>query len=765
MQRTAPALPVARSPKVMAVAVFSVAFLFYAFVYIAIMKGNEPFPKYPDFARQVLAQTAARERIVDFSPLYLGVHLAARSIAGDPSNAVVWTQLLLTAASAAFLFVLIRPLFGSAAALAGAALFIASPAVVTHASLFEPEAFLVFFILGFLACVMRPSVRMALAAGVFMGCALWTRLNLAPVVCVVPLFFALDRRNNRRWVRRSLLFLAPALSALLLLSARNYQASGEFSPTVMNPGFVFYDGNNPGSYGHTVTYPPVITAVIGEFEREVDPPHAIYRLLPRRITGKALSTADANAYWAGKAFAYLRDHPAAWCKTAIRKVLFALHTVRWHDTFAAMENDRAARALPLVPFGGVTALALVGVVLTLGVWRRLLVVYAVVICQMAVMLATYASERQRVAIVAVVVLFAAAALTFFFSGTVRMRRRVAAGGAAFLFFLLFFFKTGEMRDIEHQRERFDSWQRLMFEARIMRDRGALVTASDKNAAAHAMAPYIEETRLWGLAFPGTTFEARTLEIAESFRSAHERLSGAYDRVPLYLANNDPDSAIKLLDVAINDRHPIRRVFSQPSEPLYYRALVALRSNRPAAAREYLDRGLKQSPGDPWLLSLRAAASGDNRFRALITRYYSEVDAAYFMGRAYYALERFSEAAGSFSYLTEKLPEYRDGLVYHALALGRSGEIEPAVRLIREALRRRPEPLFREADLLAIAQRHAQMHPDDVAAQELCGDLLKSFGRYDEALAIYHALEEKEPSRASVRLSIDWLARAAGAYAR
>jgi tetratricopeptide (TPR) repeat protein len=344
-----------------------------------------------------------------------------------------------------------------------------------------------------------------------------------------------------------------------------------------------------------------------------------------------------------------------------------------------------------------------------------------------------------------------------------LRRKLMVGVVAGLLAPLFIVKTDTIRDMEHQQKRFASWQQFNFEARVMRDRGALMSASDMNAAAFVMAPYIEESRLNGLAYPGKTFLSRALEMADSVGGDTTGCSQAYDRALLYFADEDYLQAERLLNGCVDRGFPISRVYAEPSEPLYYLARIALARGDSLGALRYLSRALQRSPGDPWALSYLSALTGNPAYNALVARYFSDVDAAFFAGKAFMATRRYKEASDSFLKVTRIVPEYRDGLLYLGIAQGQSGDTDSAIRSIMTALQRQPEPLWGEQAVLSIARRHAELHSNDEHAVAFLAAVLNAFGHYDEARTLYEGLLKRNTSITGIERQIEWLQEAGRSY--
>jgi tetratricopeptide (TPR) repeat protein len=406
------------------------------------------FSKYPLAALQALHGGPPPERLVDFSPLYLALHGAAVRFLADSFAGMLWLHAACIGLAASFVFLALRRVAPLPVALAGALALGLERSVVVHGFLFEPEPLLLLFVAAWLCFALSRGPGAAAGAGAALGLALLTRPSLLALAAVVPALAVLPGARTRRATLVTGLALAPVAGALLLLSLRNHQASGSWTPVVMNPGTVFFDGNNPLGPGHVAAYPPVVRDLAASFPGESDFEHAAYRLLARRDTGRGLSVAGVNAFWAGKAGRYLLDEPRAALGRLARKALFAFHAYRWNDLQGAfaVEWVLARRRVPATPLALLSALALAGVAIGLPRWRELLPAYALLAAQVAVLLASYASARQRIALLPAVCFFAALAATRVAGG---WRRTLTAGAAVVLLAVALGRETGLMREHRH----------------------------------------------------------------------------------------------------------------------------------------------------------------------------------------------------------------------------------------------------------------------------------------------------------------------------
>jgi hypothetical protein len=455
---------------------------FYSILHYTTFQQNKPiFNKYPAFAYQYVHSGINDERLADFSPLYLWLHVFAQKCLSNPKEVILWFQLILMAGAAVLLFLLLRFYFSNWIAFAGTLAFIINPSIIVYSGIFEPEVLLIFFLLAFFVSLIQKSRFWTCISGVAFSLILLLRLNLLPVVFIVPLFFYLNGARNKILFQRIILFTVPVIFTLMLLTARNYSITGTFSPAIMNPGCVFFEGNNPNANGWHVVYPPMVQSVAIEIPHEVDRGHIAYRLISRRISGKPLSVAEVNSYWAGKAFNFITDHPVYWGKLVLRKLYAVFNSIRLHDIDQVNANDHTLQKsnIPAIPFGLISAMAIIGLFLSLRFWRERMVLYAVFICQICVMLITYASDRQRISIVALFIFFAASLLYELTGKNLSVKQKITAIIAVLILFTFFSLKDDRIKEDLYLRDHVEQAHKLMIGAQRDRKEGRLPQASQK----------------------------------------------------------------------------------------------------------------------------------------------------------------------------------------------------------------------------------------------------------------------------------------------
>jgi tetratricopeptide (TPR) repeat protein len=756
-----------RSKKIILPSVFLITLLFHSILYYAVFIKNTPFfNKYPGFASQCLHSTTNNQRLIDFSPLYLWVNIAVQKFFRHPAEILLWMQFILVSGSSVLLFLLLKRFFTTWIALIGVLLFVINRSVTVYTCVFEPEVLLIFFILAFFVLLLKKSPIFTFLSGICFSLILILRLNLFPVVFIVPLYFYLMRDPKKIVLQRIILFVSPVILALFLLSARNYVTLGTFSPTTMNPGTVFYDGNNPNANGWHVVYPPMVENIAIEIPDELDRGHIAYRHIARRINGSAMSISDVNSFWAGKALNFIIDHPLYWCKLVLRKLYAVFNSIRFHDISQVSANDRSIQnsVIPTIPFSLISAMAIIGLILSLRFWRERLVFYAVFLCQICVMILTYSSDRQRLSIIALFIFFASAMLYELTSKTFTIKQKSIAVTAALFLFILFTIKTDTIEEDLYQRNQIQRAHKLLLEAQNDRKRGLLPQASEKNALVKALVPHLLSLRLNGLLFSKGDLSKQALFIAESlYTNKKTTFSSRFDLAVLSLENGKFAQSEAILKDLIREKHTFCRTTAQSSQPHFFLAKIYEKQGRKQDAVAALQTALKNNPGDPWVLSHLAVLTADTMYKNRIVRYFDEIDVEYFMGLAFLDNGLVHESMNSFLYLVNKNPEFYNGLIYLSLLFGANGDYDHAARLFIKVLESKGEPLFAENEISNIFRQWEKQNPQSTEVKFYTAMVMKYFGHYDEALDLFQKVLQENPSMSAIKADIEWIRKAKTFY--
>lgn len=245
--------------------------------------------------------------------------------------------------------------------------------------------------------------------GVWAGLSLGlTALTRATVLAVLPIIFVSLwlRSKNSIWREAIKPFILVVLAAFLVVlpwTVRNYLVHREFILISSNGGLNFWIGNNEKATGEYA------------FPSGTDP-----ELFTRSLS---LSEAQMDRLYYREAFGFIHDHPRQFLGLLTRKTLyFWLFRPNIGSNYPdAGKAVALAKALYVLSYVLLLPLAALGIILSLGLWRKLLLIYGLLASQMMVHALYFVGTRFRTPIHPYLLIFASFAIV---KGIDRMRASV-----------------------------------------------------------------------------------------------------------------------------------------------------------------------------------------------------------------------------------------------------------------------------------------------------------------------------------------------------
>lgn len=164
------------------------------------------------------------------------------------------------------------------------------------------------------------------------------------------------------------------------------------------------------------------------------------------------------------------------------------------------------------------------------------------------------------------------------------------------------------------------------------------------------------------------------------------------------------------------------------------------------------------PGDPSILAHLTALTGSSKYRDKLFRYFDDIDAHFYLGKAFLENKAPAKAAENFLYVSSRLPEFRRGLIYLAAALGEAGEYDEAARKYKEAISMAPEPVMSEKEIIAIFRKLSEQAPNDAERLYDFGVVLRQFGYHAQALQVQKEGLKLDASNLRIKQEVDFLER-------
>jgi tetratricopeptide (TPR) repeat protein len=342
-------------------------------------------------------------------PYFLGF---LQLILGHNLWLIRFIQIALGAISCALIFRAGRELFSRHAGIAAGLILACYAPGIFFDGLIEKSILDLFFLSLLLWLLSRVSVGQRwsqwLAMGAVLGLLGLSRENALILAIVLPLwiglyFFESPVLTRVQWIG---LFFAGLFLVLVPVGLRNLTVGGEFKLTTSQSGPNFYIGNNPSADG---TYESVRYA-IGEPHLEGKDA----KRLAERALGRILTAGEVSDYWWEKSWNYIRSQPGQWLELLGKKWLLVWNAREIEDSDDFYVYQQWSWLLSFLAwfnhFGILAPLAIVGIFLTVKQWRRLWVLYAMMLSLAGSVAVFYVFGRYRFPLVPFLALFAGAGI-------------------------------------------------------------------------------------------------------------------------------------------------------------------------------------------------------------------------------------------------------------------------------------------------------------------------------------------------------------------
>jgi len=338
----------------------------------------------------------------------------------------VAVQAILGALGPALAFGIGRALYSGAVGVLAAVLTCLYTPSIFYEALLVKFGLLPFSVAAALLCLARARRSGAPAWAVLSGAALGVlaalRVNALLVLPVAILWLVVPVRGLRARLRTALLVCGGALLVLGPVTARDAVASRRGLGTSLW-GIHFYIGANPEADG---TYAPVSGIREDVVGHVVDA-----RRIAERLERRPLTAHEVSMHWYRKGLAFIRAQPLAYVRLQgkkLRRMLEADEQGSFGDDFHDHQAISRVLGLPLLSFGAIVPLGVLGLLVTLARGRPALLPLFT-LAYVVSLLPFFVTGRYRLPLVPPLLVLAAEALCWI-EAAVRRRAAPALGAAA-----------------------------------------------------------------------------------------------------------------------------------------------------------------------------------------------------------------------------------------------------------------------------------------------------------------------------------------------
>ena len=441
------------------------------------------FFKYPYFAEKLAAGNDIGERIVDLSPFYLYFLTFLKKIFGLDWAAVKLIQSFIGAFNALLILALGNRLFNKTAGVIAALIYALYGNVIILESTLEPTVFILFFnllLVYFLVisteAVRPPSQTIALiaAGGLFTGLSIITKPNsllFIPLGIGWLLFLQTGTLPFHNRVVQVFIFCSAALMVIMPVTIRNYVKLNDFVLVTADAGKVFYHGNCKGATALEGGDLPADGSADGG-NGEPDYAHVMFRETAASLTGKPMSPSESSWFWIKKTLGDILADPAQYLKREIKKIVFFFTDYEVHYIASAHAEYKESLRFPLIRYGIIISLAVLGILLSLRRFRNLFLIYGAIGVYLFSGIVFLVQSRYRTPAVPYLCLFAGSA-TYSLKELICAKRLKSFGVSIFLAAILFLLSHSAFRGEIMKQDQWQEATKICYQmrARPLFDRG------------------------------------------------------------------------------------------------------------------------------------------------------------------------------------------------------------------------------------------------------------------------------------------------------
>jgi tetratricopeptide (TPR) repeat protein len=363
------------------------------------------------FAQHISEGNLFHKDAIYLSPFYPFFLAAIYSVFGHSHVAVIWIQGFLDIVNCLLIFYVSSRTFNRPVGIIASVLYSFYGLTIFYTGiLLEPTANL-FFLLLFLSAMVygekRENMMVFLAAGIALAIVFSARPNIILFFILLPawFFFRLKRRLGIAGAAKGcLLFCTGFLLVLSGMAYRSHAVSGKFTPFSVQGGFNFYIGNNPEGNGIFISPHGIATTAVTQIRESIR--------YAEKETGRALTPHEASGYWQRKGTDFIVNHSASAIALWVKKtVLFWRHEEpALNINYGFSRQFIPVMRLPLVSFGLISPLALIGIALVLKRRDDASLLLLFITAYTASVVLFFVSDRYRLPAVPCLVIMAAYAI-------------------------------------------------------------------------------------------------------------------------------------------------------------------------------------------------------------------------------------------------------------------------------------------------------------------------------------------------------------------
>ena len=376
--------------------------------------------KYDLFALQILKGNLIYKDSIYLNPLYPFFLASIYFIVGQSHLSVVLIQAAIDSLSCLLIYYIASTLFNKGVGTLAAFLYACYGIAIFYTGILLATTAVTFLTLVFITALLFAEERGKLLplfiAGIFLGCAILGRPNMALFLVFLPLWFFSTFRNKQglqKSIRGFLLLLLGLSTIMVFIGIRNYFIEKEFTLSFVG-GINFYIGNNPKATGTFMLLDGISNSPIEQLQESIH--------VAEKELGKALTTSEASRHWLFKGLGFIKDNPLDALLLYLKKLalFWGKEEISQNINYNLSKSLAPIFQAPFISFGILAPFAILGILLSLK--RKITILPLLFIFSyMVSVIIFFVSARYRLLVVPFLIIYASYSL-YWFVETKRARK-------------------------------------------------------------------------------------------------------------------------------------------------------------------------------------------------------------------------------------------------------------------------------------------------------------------------------------------------------
>lgn len=253
--------------------------------------------------------------------------------------------------------------------------------------------------------------------GIVLGLSAIARPNIlifTPFILIWMLVEFKNRLLTKTIIKHWIILFIGAFLVIIPVTLRNYLVGKDFVLIAWNGGYNFYLGNNANATGWSATSPEMDKTWWGGYKDAIS--------LAEEETGRSLKPSQISDFWFKKGFDFILSQPLSWLKLMARKTVYFWkgyeisnnQNIYLYKDFSSLLDWLLGKYIIYFPFGLVSPLSILGLIVCLKDFRKYLLLYLFILSYSASIIIFFICSRYRMPVIPFLIMFSSFSLWWLF---------------------------------------------------------------------------------------------------------------------------------------------------------------------------------------------------------------------------------------------------------------------------------------------------------------------------------------------------------------